>query len=211
MSFVFDKYYKKYDDWFDKNEYIYLSELIAIRKVLPMKGKGLEVGVGTGRFASALGIKTGIEPSLKMALMAKERGVEVFPTKAENLPFSDSSFDFVLIVTTICFFDDIETAFKEVHRVLKAKGQLIIGFVDKNSFLGKVYQQKKEQSVFYNKATFYSTEEVLVYLKKIGFSDFSFFQTVFNASAKINRIDAVEVGYGKGSFVVINSKKKEEK
>ena len=47
---------------------------------------------------------------------------------AESLPFADSQFDFVLMFTTICFLDDIETAFNEVYRVLKSGGSLIIGF-----------------------------------------------------------------------------------
>jgi len=72
MSTIFDKYYKKYDAWYDRNKFVYLAELKAIRKVLPEKGKGLEIGVGTGRFAQALGIATGIDPSRKMIEIAKK-------------------------------------------------------------------------------------------------------------------------------------------
>jgi len=58
---IFDRYYKRYDNWYEKNKFAYLSELKTVRKVLPRKGKGLEIGVGTGRFAAALGISTGID------------------------------------------------------------------------------------------------------------------------------------------------------
>lgn len=54
MSGIFDRYYKRYDAWYGRNRYTYLSELRAIRKFLPRKGKGLEIGVGTGRFAGPL-------------------------------------------------------------------------------------------------------------------------------------------------------------
>jgi len=50
---VFDRYYKEYDAWYDRNKFVYLSELEAIREVLPREAKGLEVGVGTGRIAQA--------------------------------------------------------------------------------------------------------------------------------------------------------------
>ncbi len=66
MKNIFDKRYKKYDAWYKENKFAYLSELEAIRKVLPKKGKGLEIGVGTGRFAAPLGIKFGIDPSEDM-------------------------------------------------------------------------------------------------------------------------------------------------
>jgi len=63
MSDIFDKYYKKYDAWYEKNKFAYLSEIGALKKVVPNKGEGLEIGVGTGRFASRLGIKYGADPS----------------------------------------------------------------------------------------------------------------------------------------------------
>ena len=53
----------------------------------------LEVGVGTGRFASRLGVKVGVEPAKAMADMARKRGIEVYEARAEELPFDDESFD----------------------------------------------------------------------------------------------------------------------
>ena len=61
MIDVFNKHYKKYDAWYDKHSHAYLPEVEAVKSLLPKKGKGLEIGVGTGRFASALGIKYGVE------------------------------------------------------------------------------------------------------------------------------------------------------
>ncbi len=40
MNNVFDSYYKKYNAWYDKNKFAYLSELEAVKKVLPRKGFG---------------------------------------------------------------------------------------------------------------------------------------------------------------------------
>jgi ubiquinone/menaquinone biosynthesis C-methylase UbiE len=58
----FDKYAKEYDKWFDENKIIYESEIEAIKKHI-LKGEGLEIGVGTGRFAVPFNIKIGVDIS----------------------------------------------------------------------------------------------------------------------------------------------------
>ncbi len=45
----------------------------------------------------------------------------------EILPdFKDGSFDLVLMVTTLCFLDDVKKAFSEVYRILKPGGFLLM-------------------------------------------------------------------------------------
>jgi len=63
---VYDLNADKYDSWFDKNKAAFLSEIAALKKFVPKKGEGLEVGTGTGRFAQALGIRTGVDISAPM-------------------------------------------------------------------------------------------------------------------------------------------------
>ena len=43
---LFDRYYKRYDGWYKKNKFAYLSEVAAIKRILPKGGRGLEIGVG---------------------------------------------------------------------------------------------------------------------------------------------------------------------
>jgi len=93
----------KYDEWFDKNIFIYESEFRAVKTLLNKDKTGIEVGVGSGRFAAPLGIKLGLDPSRKMGKIAEKRGVRFIEGVVESLPFEDSQFDFVLMVTTICF------------------------------------------------------------------------------------------------------------
>ena len=100
---VFEKYALEYDRWFETHTYAYESEVLAVRNLLPRGGKGLEVGVGTGRFALRVGIKVGVEPAHAMASIARQRGLQVYETGAEVLPFDNESFDFVVMVTTLCF------------------------------------------------------------------------------------------------------------
>ena len=203
----FERYSEEYEDWFERNRFAYLSEIEALKWQIPKSGYGLEIGVGSGRFASLLDIKLGIEPSKKMREIARQRGIEVIKGVAEILPFEKNQFDFLLMVTTICFLNDLENAFQEAYRVLKGNGYLIIGFIDKDSPLGKYYQHQKEDNLFYKVATFYSVKEVISYLKKARFHNFTFTQTIFNSLTEIKNIESIMKGYGKGSFVVIKARK----
>jgi len=203
----FEKYTEKYEKWFDGNKYVYKSEVKAIREILPDFKNGIEIGVGSGRFAKPLGIKYGLEPSNKMRNIAESRGIKTFDGIAEDLPFKDNTYDMVLMVTTLCFLDDVDKAFREVYRVLQKGCFFINGFVDSESKVGKIYKKYKNKNVFYRSATFFSVKETLLYLKKAGFKNFIFVQTVFDTLDKIKKEESVIKGYGKGSFVVIRAQK----
>ena len=71
----FEKYTDKYDQWFERNRTVYELEIKAVRHFMRTGDRGLEVGVGTGRFAVPLGIKTGIDPSLEIIAAAEDRGI----------------------------------------------------------------------------------------------------------------------------------------
>lgn len=201
----FEQYASRYESWFSKHRFAYESELEAVRRQLPWGKNGIEIGVGSGRFAAPLGIKLGLEPSAKMRKIAHRRGVDVVAGVAEAIPFSDSTFDFALLVTTICFVDNLQVSFAEAYRILKSGGYLIIGFIDRDSPTGQAYKRYKRNNVFYREATFYSVEEVISVLKKTGFKDLTLSQTIFKNLSDIDRIEPVKPGYGEGSFVVIKA------
>lgn len=201
----FDNFPDEYDNWFVINKYAFQSELNAITKVLPVKGKGIEIGVGSGIFAEPLGISEGIEPSRAMREKAKQRNIRAIDAVAENLPYSDKSIDFALMVTTICFVDDIYKSFDEVNRILTDTGCLIIGFVDKNSPIGKMYLEHKDESIFYKDAVFYGTEDLYEILNNTGFEVENTLQTVFGEIDKVRKAQDVLEGYGQGSFIVIKA------
>ena len=205
----FEKYTEQYEDWFEKNRWVYEAELRAVKAMLPSGRYGAEIGVGTGRFAEPLGIKIGVEPSKRMREIAQKQGIQVLDGVAEKLPFDDSQFDFVLMVTTVCFVDDISKALLEAHRVLSHGGMIIIGFVDRNSMVGQIYLDRQNDNVFYKEATFFSVDELVEIIDQSGFVDLTFNQTIFKDLSKTTRDEPVKLGHGEGSFVVIRGRKEQ--
>lgn len=203
----FQKHTIKYDRWFEENKYAYQSEINAIKELLPAFKTAVEIGIGTGKFALPLGIKFGIEPSEKMRKAARRRGIQAIDGIAEDLPLESESFDLALMVTTLCFLDDVPKAFSEVYRILKPGGYFINAFIDKESSLGKLYNKHKEKSIFYKIATFYTAEEVISLLDGAGFKNMQFRQTIFQPPDNINNDEPVKEGYGEGSFVVVRAQK----
>ncbi|HET54052.1 MAG TPA: class I SAM-dependent methyltransferase [Ignavibacteria bacterium] len=204
---VFDKHIDQYEKWFDDNNYVFQSELKAIQQLLPSEGKGVEIGVGSGIFAQPLGIIEGCDPSDAMREKAIERGIKALHGTAENLPYPTGSFDFALMVTTICFVNDAHKSISEVYRILKDKGKFIIAFVDKNSPVGKQYLKHKNESVFYKEATFYSTLDIYDLLWESDFKILKIVQTIFGELNAVEQIQHPVYSHGQGSFVVIKAEK----
>ncbi|MFO7755141.1 MAG: methyltransferase domain-containing protein [Bacteroidales bacterium] len=204
----FDRYTDKYEQWFTDHKYAFHSELEIIRKMLPVKGKGVEIGVGSGIFASPLGISEGCDPSEEMRRKAAEKGIKAIDAVAENLPWEDGSFDYALMVTTICFVDNPARALAEINRILKPRGKVIIGFVDRNSQVGRQYLRQKDKSLFYSDAVFFSTADIYSHLEQEGFIIEKTLQTLFGTLDKVKSTQPPRNGHGEGSFVVIKAGKK---
>ncbi len=206
-SIPFDEHVTEYDEWFVRYPLVFQSEVEAIREMLPVGDSlfGIEVALGTGRFARELGIKEGVEPSPNMRAMALKRGIEARAGEAEHLPYKDMHYDFVLMVFCISYFDDLAAAFREARRVLKNDGALIIGFIDKDSIIGKAYEARRAESVFYKQAIFFTPEKVIDELKSLGFRKMEFAQTLFKPLDKIQEFEPSKPGYGEGSFVLIKA------
>jgi SAM-dependent methyltransferase len=203
---AFDTQVDRYEGWFEKNNLAYESQVEAVRSIMPL-GKGVEIGVGTGRFAGPLGVKMGVEPSDFMKEAALEKGIEVIRGVAESLPLPDRSFDFVLMVTVICFFDDVPRAFSEALRILKPGGSLVVAFLDRDTPIGKVYDANKHDSAFYQEATFYSAAEVKTVLEGAGFASTSFIQTIFKDPSEMTELEPVKEGSGEGVFAIAKALK----
>ncbi|TAJ45850.1 SAM-dependent methyltransferase [Methanofollis fontis] len=168
---VFEEFAEDYDAWFEEHAAEYRAELERVRRLVPPgEGCAVEVGAGSGRFAAPLGIGLGIEPSLALARMTRQRGVEVVRGRAEALPLRDGSCSLVLMVTVICFLDDPASALQEVHRVLAPGGTVVIGLLEREGRSARTYRHSREKGRFLCHARFYSADEVISLLRACGFS-----------------------------------------
>jgi hypothetical protein len=84
----FDGHADRYDAWFDPpdGKTLFENELAALRLLWrDTFHPAREIGVGTGRFAQALGIKHGVDPARSALALASARGVETIPGRGEAL------------------------------------------------------------------------------------------------------------------------------
>ncbi|MEW5949874.1 MAG: class I SAM-dependent methyltransferase [Thermodesulfobacteriota bacterium] len=168
---AFDALAREYDAWYEKEPLLFAIELEAIKCVCPSPGRpSLEVGTGSGRFASALGVEFGIDPSMTMLNLAKARGVISVRAMGEAIPFQGESLAAVFILFTLCFVRRPLNLFKECGRVLRPGGRIVVACINKDSAWGKLYEEKKQAGhPLYRYATFYASTEVEELLIAAGF------------------------------------------
>ncbi len=170
----FDPIAETYDRWYDTAEgrTIFNAELACLRSLCEhRRGRWLEVGVGTGRFASMLGIAEGVDPSPRMLELAAGRGVRTYAGYAEDLPFPDGSLDGVLLALALCFVDDPGLTVRECYRALRPEGMLLVGIIPADSPWGRAYERKRaEGHPVYSLATFLSSSGMVALTEGTGFS-----------------------------------------
>ena len=179
---AFSLYAEDYDRWFDgpNGRLLFELEVRAIRVLMKnLVPPFLEIGVGSGRFAEALGIRYGVEPAEALFEMAKQRGIKVEKAFGEKLPFSNGIFGGVFMLFTLCFVKEPRKVIAEAKRVLKKGGGMILGIINKESLWGKFYQKKKaEGHPLYRHARFYSVKDVEELIEETGLTIEAFSSTL---------------------------------
>ena len=207
----FDDLASAYDAWFEgEGKPVFAIEVSAFHELLPSLPKPwLEVGVGSGRFAQALGIETGVDPSIKLIEMARRRDVNAFLGRGEQELFEEESFGAVFLIVTLCFLDSPLDVLKEAYRILVTSGKIVLGLVLKGSPWGKFYQQKKKQGHrFYKYVTFYRYDEVAKLLEQAGFLIEQVISTLFQRPGKVKRMELPQRGYfPNAGFTIISASK----
>lgn len=97
---------------------------------LPVAGRLLDVGGGTGRVAQALrGLADQVvvvDESAAMLQQAWLKGLPAVRGQAESLPFADGAFAAILVVDAFHHLQDQQQAAVELLRVLAPSGRLVI-------------------------------------------------------------------------------------
>ncbi|MEE9398736.1 MAG: class I SAM-dependent methyltransferase, partial [Dehalococcoidales bacterium] len=169
----------------------------------------LEVGVGSGRFAEALGIETGIDPSVELLEMAKRRGITVFRASGEEKVFDEGTFGTVFLIVTLCFVDSPLAVLGEAYRVLKPDGKIALGLILRESPWGQYYLMKKEEGhPFYRFASFHSYQELTRLLKRTGFIIEKVLSTLFQRPNEVTRLESPRENFSaEAGFTVIVARK----
>jgi SAM-dependent methyltransferase len=100
-----------------------------------------------------------------MLMDASKRSNDVYlEADALHLPFADSAFDIVALVTALEFIADPCRALSEAMRVTQ-KG-LLLGVLNRRSWLG--YQLKHSGEPIWNTARFYSPAELIELVRQVS-------------------------------------------
>lgn len=123
-SFDYDSGYKQYTE---DTHPVVLAELEKISYT-----SILDVSCGTGAVLSSIRPnvkKTGLDISPKMIYRAKQKlgsSADLVVGDSEMLPYANRSFDTVTCVLAFHHFEQPEIVLKEMHRVLRKEGRIII-------------------------------------------------------------------------------------
>jgi len=109
---------------------------------LPHTGSLLDAGGGTGRVADALRPYVGqivvADVSQRMLVQARLKDLSAASTESEHLPFPDGSFDRVLMVDALHHVRNQTETIRELYRILKVGGRLVIEEPDIRTFAVKM-------------------------------------------------------------------------
>ncbi|MFW5750786.1 MAG: class I SAM-dependent methyltransferase, partial [Planctomycetota bacterium] len=135
-----------YDRWYDeaRGHHLFTAELACLRPLVDADTSSwIEIGVGSGRFAAALGIPAGIDRSPAMIALARRQGIEATVAAADAIPEDDESVGGVLMVMTACFIADMDPVLAEIRRVLAPEGRLVLAEVNAAGPLGRRYAARR--------------------------------------------------------------------
>ncbi len=160
-----------YDFWYSKNKVTAINEVRLVKSLMHETAHPcIEIGVGSGYFASKVNCHIGLDPSIEMLRLAQRRKIEVILGRAEKIPLLDNSMGTVLIIVSICFMDNPHEALQEVYRILKKNGSLITCIVPSESPWGMYYRELGAQGhPFYSLARFFTLRQLMDIASNTGF------------------------------------------
>lgn len=154
-SIGIQKYPEEINEFRKRGIYPLLEEILERIEIFPQNGSVLDVGCGTGvytEFYERWGINAvGVDLSKNAVTSAAEFGSNHYCTgSAPALPFHDSSFELVHCFSVLYHLtneDDWETALRELARVTKRTGHLLlrIEWSESEEEIAPHYKQRPKQ------------------------------------------------------------------
>jgi len=217
---VYDKASSTYDQWYNEpmGAFVDKMETELILKMLPLqkgvKHKILDVGCGTGNFSIKLAEMgfdvVGIDISNEMLKIARKKAqqqnleIDFIQMDIVNNTLINDSFDLVISVTAFEFMHDIKNAFHKMYSLVKERGYIMVGTINKESAWGELYKSREfqENSIF--KYANLLTQKDLYNLNSVSL--LSIDETLFtipNANEKTLGVDSEKKYYKKnrGGFI----------
>ena len=211
---IFDPLTLECDAWYDgEGRLIFLNELEAFKPLLSLlPHPWLEIDMGSGRFAQALGIESGTDPSIGNVKLARQRDIVAFLGQGHDKIFEDSAFGTIFLIATPCFLPFTLKIFREARRILRPGGKLVTGFVPREGPWGyHLLQQKLEGHLLYKYATFYCYQEVERLISNSGFHIEKVISTLFQKPGDAHTIEDPREGiFAEAGFEVIEAEKTKE-
>jgi len=176
---VFHPIAESYDAWYQREPGRLIDAIekdMVYRLLEPREGmKLLDVGCGTGNYAlelARIGVQvTGIDVSRAMLDVA-ERKAEAMGVKLQlihadinNIDLLPESYDAVLSVTALEFFEEPAAVLAKCYRSLKPGGRMVVGVIAEGPW-AEFYRKRAEEdaSSVFRYATFYTAEDLLNFL-----------------------------------------------
>ena len=161
-----------------------ITEAIEEHVILDLAGdvsriRVLDVGCGDGALGCAIAARgaevTGVDADPAMLTAARSRAarqglaVAFAEGRLERLPFADASFDLVVAMTVLCFVPDAGGAVREMTRVLRPGGRLVIGELGRRSvWAGLRRVRGRLGSPTWKRARFRTASELRVLMSEAG-------------------------------------------
>ena len=226
------------DSTFQARPAVYESRLRLLHRALTTKDPGriLSIGVGSGIFETLLRDRYGIqvaetvEPSTSLGSQARAKGLDVIQATAQSYDYAGAPYDTILYNGSSFGFipdDEIEGTFTRNRDALASGGRLVLTDVPAESPLGIILHLRQthdipadevrdllEGTTFFNldthsyKPYWHQIPWYADLLRRIGFHDLRFFQTVL-ANPPYQSLEAEDPieGYTKGNYVAIGAER----
>lgn len=177
--FNFDAIAQYYDAWYGvpAGKTFDLQEKNAVERVLPPARKGatlLEVGSGTGHWSAWFAEKgyrvTGVDISAEMTRIAAGKKIPRARFIQGDILDADlgGGFDVAAAVTSLEFIPDFGGALDRMRASLRPGGCLVVGALNRRSWLGITRRLKGAKDPVFHRARFFTPGEIRDLLGRYG-------------------------------------------